>query len=265
MPKNRLAKLKTAARIVRELYRDHDTIGKRLEALQRVAWELVPGYRLTWPDSDWCKDSDFNQYLESTGQLKGMNTHNRMMLAQLLRLSDNVPGDTVECGVYKGDSSWLICAANRSSPLSKQHHMFDSFEGISQPGSEDGQHWTRGDLSFGLNGVQERLKEFEQTAYYPGWIPDRFQDIQDLTFSFVHIDVDLHEPTKDSIEFFYERLNDGGILLCDDYGSAFCPGATKACDQFLSSKPESMISLPASGGFMIKGQQTGKNFWQTLA
>lgn len=263
MPTNRISKLKISARIVRELFREQDTIGKRLEALQRVAWQLIPGYRLTWPDSDWWRDADFNQYLERTGEIDGFNTLNRMMLAQLLRLVDEVPGDTVECGVFKGDSSWLMCAANRFSALHKRHHMFDSFEGISEPGEEDGDHWTEGDLSFGLRAVQERLREFDESSYYPGWIPQRFDEVAELRFSFVHIDVDLYEPTKESLQFFYPRLNDGGILLCDDYGSGVCPGATQACDEYLTGRPEAMLSLPAAGGFMIKGHATGGEFWKS--
>ena len=65
--------------------------------------------------------------------------------------------------------------------------------------------------------------------------------------------VDLEQPTSDSIEFFYFRLEPGGILLCDDYGHATCPGATAAADSFLATRPEKMISLGTGGGFLIKG------------
>ena len=75
----------------------------------------------------------------------------------------------------------------------------------------------------------------------------------DRAFSFVHVDVDLYEPTRDSFAFFYERLSPGGILLCDDYGCTTCPGATKAADEFLADRPEKMISLDSGGGFFIRG------------
>jgi len=38
----------------------------------------------------------------------------------------------------------------------------------------------------------------------------------DKTFLFVHVDVDLYEPTRDSIAFFYPRMNLGAVSLCDD-------------------------------------------------
>jgi predicted O-methyltransferase YrrM len=69
----------------------------------------------------------------------------------------------------------------------------------------------------------------------------------------VHIDVDLYNPTKDSLEFFCPRLRPGGIIVCDDYGFSSCPGATAACNEFLADKPEKMIGLSDGGGFLFKG------------
>ncbi len=65
-----------------------------------------------------------------------------------------------------------------------------------------------------------------------------------LPESFVHIDIDLYRPTRDSLEFFYPRMNDGGIIIVDDFALCACPGATRAVEEVLSGKPEQMISLP---------------------
>ena len=54
-------------------------------------------------------------------------------------------------------------------------------------------------------------------------------------YSFVHIDVDLYQPTLDSHEYFFERLHKGGIIVCDDYGYSQFPGASLAVDKFISS------------------------------
>ena len=188
-----------------------------------------------------------------------MNTDRRWMLSQLLRLIANVPGDTAECGVFSGSSSHVICGANKASEQTRKHHMFDSFEGLSAPEEVDGSHWTKGDLAYGVERVQENLRAFDETAYYPGWIPDRFSDVADLRFAFVHIDVDLFQPTRDSIEFFYPRMSEGGVIVVDDYGFTSCPGATQAVDEFLADKPEQMLSLSAGGGFLIRGIRTAES------
>ena len=78
----------------------------------------------------------------------------------------------------------------------------------------------------------------------------------DKTFSFVHIDVDLYEPAKDSLEFFYPRMAEGGIILMDDYGLGTCPGVTSAGQEFFSDKPEKLVSLSAGAGYIIKGTST---------
>jgi O-methyltransferase len=235
-------------------------------ALQAFARWLFGDYRLTWPQLDWWHDADFNAYLHRFGELDGLNSYRRWSLWQLLRVTASIDGETAECGVFEGASSWLICAANQQQrPLGRTHHLFDSFEGVSAPSEVDGAHWRRGDLAAGTDRVAKNLSPFlDSVRFHKGWIPNQFAAVSDLTFSFVHIDVDLFQPTRDSIDFFYSRINDGGVFLCDDYRFTTCPGATKAIDDFLADKPEKMIALPAGGGFFIKGTRTDVDF-RTLA
>lgn len=230
----------------------------RFYALHSLAQVLTPEYRFKWPQMDWWDNSEFNSYLAQFGETEGMNCDRRWMLHQLLLLANAVPGDTAECGVFNGSSSFVICQANSEAVASgKKHHLFDSFEGLSAPDENDGEHWKAGDLSYGVERVQKNLSRFEDaTHYYPGWIPDRFEDVSDVRFSFVHVDVDLYQPTRDSVRFFYERMNPGGVILVDDYGFTSCPGATQAVDEVLEGKPEAMLRLSGGGGFIVKGVQT---------
>lgn len=240
------------ARIMHDILSLNDN--RRLTLLKRVSQLLLPDYRLSWSQLDWWNDPQFNAYLDYFGEREGFNTHRKWMLWQLLRLVGHVSGDTAECGTFEGASSWLICAADPAHK--RKHHLFDSFEGLSEPESVDGSHWKAGDMAAGEDVVQLALKPFaDQLVFHKGWIPARFCDVESRAFSFVHVDLDLRQPTLDSVEFFYPRLSPGGILLCDDYGFRTCPGATNAIDEFLSDKPEKMISLDAGGGFFIKGTE----------
>ena len=230
---------------------------RRLAALKALSGRLVPGYRMTWHQLDWWHDRDFNAFLDRFGERDGLNTHRKWSLWQLLRLTAGVAGDTAECGIFEGSSSWLICAANRTREPRPTHHLFDSFEGLSCPEGEDGGHWQAGSLAVSEEVVARNLAPFiGEIRFHKGWIPERFADVADRTFSFVHVDVDLYQPTRDSLLFFYDRLAPGGVLLCDDYGFSTCPGATKAIDECLAGKPEKMVALDAGGGFFIKGVTT---------
>ena len=53
-----------------------------------------------------------------------------------------------------------------------------------------------------------------------------------FVFSFVHLDVDLYQSTKDGLAWFYPRLNRGGILISHDYSNA--DGVRKAFDEFFA-------------------------------
>jgi O-methyltransferase len=231
----------------------------RLFVMSTLGRRIMPEYRFKWPELDWWNDESFNRILRDFDELDGYNHDRRWMIDQLMRLVDVVPGDTAECGAYKGLGSYIICNRNRHSSMQGRiHHVFDSFSGLSQPSaSRDGGYWKTGDLSVDEQAFRNNLKDFESSIrVYRGWIPTRFHEIADRTFSFVHVDVDLYQPTRDSIAFFYDRMSPGGIILCDDYGFGTCPGATAAVDAFLKDKPEKMISLPSGSGFLIRGLRT---------
>ena len=223
------------------------------DLVTRLGRRLLPNYRFTWPELAWFQNRELRDVLSRFDESEGFNAHRRFALQQLLRLTSNIPGDTAECGVYRGCGSYIILRANQRSSLDRVHHIFDSFAGLSSPSSRDGEYWAVNDLSVEERVVRDNLSAFDGVKLYKGWIPDRFADVADRTFSFVHVDVDLHQPTLQSLEFFYDRLNMGAIFVSDDYGFLTCPGATAAIDNFLLLKPEKMISLPGGGGFFLKG------------
>ncbi|MDR2091730.1 MAG: TylF/MycF family methyltransferase [Azoarcus sp.] len=228
--------------------------------LTKLGRYLVPRYKFSWPHLAWFDKPTLNEILARYGEKDGFNAHRRLMIGELMRLTPAVPGDTAECGAYKGCGSHIILLAPPPHDVAcpREHYVFDSFEGLSAPSPEDGNYWKKADLRSGREIIEHNLSEFRNVHFMEGWIPKRFDEVKDRRFAFVHIDVDLYEPTRDAIAFFYERLNPGAILICDDYALYSCPGATKAVDDFLMDKPEKMILLPGGGGFFIKGVLSAK-------
>lgn len=234
----------------------HEPLMNRFDFLVAIARMVLPEYRFKWPQMDWWKIEWFTEYLIRFGEDKSFNSDRKWMVHQLMRLVGAVEGDTAECGVYKGSTSWLVCRANKEATHARTHYVFDSFKGLSKPNELDGRHWSEGDLSCVLDEVKTNLQEFDKVVFLEGWIPSRFGEVKERRFSFVHIDVDLYDPTKQSLEFFYPLLAPGGIMLCDDYGFETCPGATKAMEEFFADKSEKPVSLCGGGGFIIKGVKT---------
>jgi hypothetical protein len=235
------------------------TRDERFQALTHFGRRVLPEYRFTWYQLGWWDDPAFSAYLSRFGEQEGFNAHRRWALYQLLRLTAGVPGDTAECGVFQGAGSYLLAAANRALGDGRLHHAFDSFQGLSPPTERDGTYWAPGALASPLEATRQNLADFgDAVRLYAGWIPERFPEVADRTFRFVHIDVDLFAPTLASLEFFYPRVPPGGIILCDDYLFTTCPGATQAVDEYLAGRPEKMVPLADGAGFLIKGVGTGE-------
>ncbi|MDB5037415.1 MAG: hypothetical protein JWQ35_943 [Bacteriovoracaceae bacterium] len=225
----------------------------RYELLELIGKKIYPTLKLSDFGRIYLEDQKFlTRYSPCLTRDLPRSFDRKYTLDQLMQLTSKLSGDTAECGVYEGSSSLLIC--DRIVGQAKQHHVFDSFSGLSKPIAVDGSHWTAGALQISQEVVEKNLVQFPFVKYHPGWIPEKFHEVADRSFCFVHIDVDLFEPTLESIRFFYPRLVSGGILLCDDYGFNTCPGAKKAWDSFFADKNETTISLTTGQAFLIKSK-----------
>lgn len=196
------------------------------------------------------QDEEFRAYVERFAENNWTTFERKWNVREFLRTLSNVPGDFAECGVYKGANATLMCSVAQTSE--RQVHLFDSYEGLSAPGANDGAHWTKGDLTASEQIVHKNLEKFSCFKTFKGWIPDAFPLVEKHRYAFLHIDVDLEQPTYDSIAFFYPRMNKGGVVILDDHGYDTCPGARKAVLDFMADKPEPVLDLSTGQGLIIK-------------
>ena len=214
------------------------------------------GFKVYQPELDLSKNSEYREALAGYHGLPYSYNAKKFSLFHYAKGIRNVAGDTVECGVYRGRGSYLILkGTNRTDKI---HHIFDSFDGISTPGENDKpddlriKKWAKCDKAASLEDVHSILKEFPNVKYYKGWIPERFPEVTNRTFSLVHIDVDLYQPTRASVAFFYDRMTQGEMIICDDYGFSSCPGAKKAMDEYFADKPENVMFVSNGVEIVIK-------------
>jgi len=223
----------------------------RFQAAEALAAAVYPKYKFSEYGRIFLEDEEFLRYYMRFMDVDNWHSLDRKYtLDQLLKQSLHLNGDIAECGVWKGDSAYLMCQAHRNS--GRVVHLFDSFEGLSNPDSRDGNYWVAGALSSPEQVLRDTLSGFGNYRAYKGWIPERFGEVADKTFSFVHVDVDLYQPTFQSLSFFYGRIEPEGMILMDDYGFNSCPGAKRAADEFFSDKPEQIMMLSTGQAFVVK-------------
>lgn len=172
--------------------------------------------------------------------------------------------DIAECGVWKGHSAYMISKIFFDSGFAGTFHIFDSFQGglsekvekdrnLVRSLSEEEIRIEKEVFSSDEDQVNEVLSPFSFVRLYAGWIPARFIEVSERQFCFIHIDVDLYEPTLSSLEFFWPRLVTGGFVVVDDYGLTQFPGAALAVDEFISrNTPAFFYKVPMGACFIIK-------------
>lgn len=183
-------------------------------------------------------------------------------LYQCARSALSLAGDFAECGCFRGQSAYMLAGMIRDAGSTAKLHVFDSFEGLSEfrPEDQSGparskerEDRMRRHFAWPVERFEARMRPFGTTVRtYPGWIPDRFGDVADRRFALVHIDVDLHQPTRDSLEFFYPRTVPGGWIVIDDYNARPYPGANKAVDDFLAGVSPAAALAGQLGSFAIR-------------
>ena len=176
-------------------------------------------------------------------------------------LDSDIPGQFVECGCWRGQSAHMMATVLKDRESNRTLHVFDSFEGgLSDKTDEDKDQMANIDpetirkekesFSVTVEEVANNLKEFPFVSLHKGWIPEPFSAVENETFAFVYLDLDLYDPIKDSLEFFYPRLSDGGIIVVDDYAASFWPGVKKSVDEFLE-KNKATLALETIGNMVI--------------
>lgn len=159
-------------------------------------------------------------------------------------LADTLPrlsGEVAECGVYRGGTAIIL--AELAAHCGRQVHLFDTFGGMPKTNAERDLH-KEGDFSgTSLHDVRRYLADSTNVAFYPGIVPQTLHAVEDRRFCFVHIDLDIYDAIKSASEFFYSRLEPGGVMVFDDYGWPSCPGARAAVDEFFAGRPERLMTL----------------------
>lgn len=164
-----------------------------------------------------------------------------------------------EVGVYRGGGSYFMASVLEHFGMPEVGlHCFDTFEGhasddISNINDNVHVHVPKKFSGTSLESVKEYLEKFDMVKLYKGRIQDNAEKVKDSIFGFVHVDVDLYEPTLFTLEFFDERLTSGGMMIVDDFDCTTCIGVRKAVEEFLKHSPDyAMYALLSAQCVLVK-------------
>lgn len=164
-------------------------------------------------------------------------------------VKNEIPGDFVECGVWKGGASMLAALSLVELEASPRRiFLYDTFAGMTIPTEEDriawngapvGEKWSR--FESWVVSKSEVLSNFSTIDYPLEYVTVKEGDVKDTLMerkpeeiALLRLDTDWYESTAEELNVLYPRLVSGGVLLIDDYGHF--TGARKAVDEYFAEK-----------------------------
>lgn len=209
------------------------------------------------------------------GQVAGFTMTSLARVAALLNAveyitTNKIPGDIVECGVWRGGSSMAVALALLArNETSRTLYLYDTFEGMPPPTEHD--RLPDGtSAEFLLNrdakgtGVwcEASLEDVRENLYSTGYPKEKIRLIKGKVeetvpgtlpshISLLRLDTDWYESTRHEMLHLYPLLDRKGVLILDDYGSWM--GSRKAVDEYIAEKKLKVFlhRIDANGRILI--------------
>ena len=170
---------------------------------------------------------DWPSRAESMIGLRRM-TNIQECIAQIV--ADDVPGDLIETGVWRGGACIFMKANLRAwGDTDRTVWLADSFEGLPKPNAAlypadqgDTLHKQTG-LAVGADQVRHNFERYglldDRVRFLVGWFKDTLATAPVEQLSLMRLDGDMYESTIQAIEPLYPKLSPGGFCIIDDFGS----------------------------------------------
>jgi predicted O-methyltransferase YrrM len=184
-------------------------------------------------------------------------------------IQSGIPGDFVECGVWRGGSAMMIAyVLKKMGVTDRKIYLYDTFAGMSEPTKADSakgdevlatwkerqkgsvNEWCYASLTDVKQNMGSTNYPSEMLVYVEGKVENTIPSVAPEQIALLRLDTDWYESTKHELEHLFPRLAKAGVLIIDDYGS--WPGSRKATDEYLKNKPMLLQRIDSSGRMGVK-------------
>ena len=174
-------------------------------------------------------------------------------------VNNNIKGDIVECGVWKGGSIMVIALTLiKNKKKDKNIFLYDTFTGMTDPTKDDYLFSDKSKFAKELLKNDDYLKcissisEVKKNVFKTNYPKKKFKfiigDVKDTlkkkipkNISLLRLDTDWYESTKEELTVLFPRLSKGGVLIIDDYKT--WGGCKKAVDEYFKNKKNIFFTL----------------------
>jgi O-methyltransferase len=183
--------------------------------------------------SPWLTDAGFMATYEKIKDFTLVDIYRCYELWLIAAQLENVEGNFLEVGVWRGGTGALLAQAIKNIP-GKSVFLADTFTGVVKAGENDtrykgGEHAdTSEDVVKGLLASMN----LSNATILKGIFPEDTQARVDGKIALLHCDVDVYSSTKDIVAWCLPHFSSGSVIVFDDFGFSGCEGVTKFCGEF---------------------------------
>jgi O-methyltransferase len=160
-------------------------------------------------------------------------------------ISEGVPGDFIETGVWRGGACIMMRAILKAyGDTTRTIWVADSFEGLPKPDAgkyaadEGDRHHTHPELAISMEQVQDNFRAYglldSQVRFLKGWFRDTLPAAPIEKLAILRLDGDMYESTMDGFVNLYHKVSPGGYVIVDDYYAV--PACKTATQDFLDAR-----------------------------
>jgi O-methyltransferase len=233
----------------------------------RVPIETLPSFAgdslVSWHNAEFLEDPAFIQAV-ARGVERGSWTATldvrwrfHVILWAAARAA-RMDGDFVECGVNRGGFARAIVDYVDFGRLDKTFYLMDTFNGLVEKyitPEERAMGVSResfAKFSESYDDVAEAFKAFPNVQLVRGPIPDTLPLATTTKVAFLSIDMNVMLPEIAAVNYFWDRLVSGAIVILDDYGHGPHRLQKHAFDEFAAAHGVQVLMLPTGQGLMFK-------------
>jgi hypothetical protein len=181
---------------------------------------------------------------------------------------NEINGDIVECGVWRGGSMMAAALTLGRSQHWRTLHLYGTFEGMSEPGLHDveistgrsakeamrseGSAWCKSPLDEVRANLASTSYPLDRLKFIIGKVEDTIPSSSPERIALLRLDTDWYESTKHELIHLWPRLVRNGIMIIDDYGH--WTGAKKAVDELIAAagSPLFLNRIDYTGRLIVK-------------
>jgi len=175
----------------------------------------------------------------------------------LAKYALRIPGEFVECGTNRGGTAAAIISYTHFEAAGKKFFLLDTFSGF------DASTLTEKEKQLVAAGMGSRYPDCyaQVKAHFgrylfvqiiKGSVPSTLDEVHAEKIAFLHLDMNCSAPERAAIEYFWDRITPGGVVLLDDYGWDDHEEQKETLDEFAASKGVEVVGMATGQGTILK-------------